>query len=115
MALTTQSAMAIWEYFVTLESEVDLFWRKPVTAPSMLFIAIRWIMLVNALLQFAPVTEATFAFMPLLHMSDTDIFPSNCAALVWAAEILYLGGFLETACKQAYSTATSIFSALTGT
>ena len=85
------------------------------TAPSILFIAIRWIMLVNALLQFAPVTEATYDSMFLLHMSDVNIFPSNCAALVWAAEILYLGGFLETARKQAYSTTTSIFNALTGT
>ena len=69
-ALTKELALAIWEYLITFASEVDLFWRKPVTAPSMLFAGTRWMMLVNALLQIAPNTEATFDYMPLLRMSD---------------------------------------------
>ena len=113
--LMTQLVMAIWEYLITLASEVDLLWRKPVTAPSILFVAIRWIMLVNALVQFAPVTEATFDSTPLLHVSGIDTFPSDCDALVWATEVLSLAGFIETACKQDYFTATSIFCALNGT
>ena len=75
-ALTTESALAIWEYLITLESEVDLFWRKPLTAPSMLFVAARWIMLTTALVEFAPTTESTFDSMLLLRMSPTLIpFP----------------------------------------
>ena len=76
------------------------------TAPSMLFIIIRWIMLATAALQISPTTEATFDSILLPHMSDTDIFPSDCEALNWAAEVLYLAGFIETACKQAHFTAT---------
>ena len=101
-ALTTESALAIWEYLITLESEVDLFWRKPVTAPSILFIAIRWIMLATAFMQIAPNTEATLDSMPLLHMSDIDTFISNCEALVWAQEVLNFAGYIGTARKQAH-------------
>ena len=113
-ALTTESAMAIWEYFSTLANEVDLFWRKPLTAPSMLFAGTRWIMLANALLQFAPTTEATFDSMPLLGVSDIDIFLSNCEAMNWASTVLVLVQFMGTACKQAYFTATSLPCVLNG-
>ena len=101
-ALTTQSALGIWEYIITLASEVDLFWRKPVTAPSMLFIVTRWIMVADALMQIAPTTEATFDSMPLLCTSDIDIFPSNCEALIWAGLALDFAGFIMTARKQAH-------------
>ena len=113
-ALTTESALAIWEYIITLPDEVNLFWRKPVTAPSMLFIATRWIMLTYALMQIAPVTEATFDSMPLLCTSDIDIFPSNCGALIWAEQVLYLAGFMVTAREKTHSTATSIVRVLNG-
>ena len=71
-ALTTELALVIWEYFITLASEVDLFWRKSVTATSMLFVATRWIMLATVLLEIAPNTEARFESMPLL-LSQTLI------------------------------------------
>ena len=110
-----QSALSIWEYLITLASEVDLFWRKPVTAPSMLFIVTRWIMLANAFGQFIPITEAMFDSMPLLCMSDIDTFLSNCEAMIWAGEVLYLAGFIVIARKQAHFTSTSLLRALTDT
>ena len=113
-ALTTESVLAIWEYIITLTSEVDLFWRKPVTAPSMLFVATRWIMVATVLLQIVPTTEATFDSMPLLCTSDIDIFHSNCEALIWAEQVLYLAGFMVTAREKAHSTATSIVRVLNG-
>ena len=111
----TELALAIWEYLITLRNEVDLFWGKPLTAPSMLFVITRWTMLANALLQLPPTTEATFDFVPLLHNSDTDIFPSNCEALFWVAEVLDYAGFIWTACKQVHFTAISFFCVLSGT
>ena len=114
-ALTTESVLAIWEYIITLTSEVDLFWRKPVTAPSMLFIATRWIMLATALLQIVPTTEATFDSMPFLHTSDIYIFLSNCEALIWVQEVLGFAVFIVNARKQAHYTTTSIFRAPNGT
>ena len=113
-ALTTESALAIWEYTITLPNEVNLFWRKPVTAPSMLFVTTRLIMLAIAVLQIAPTTEATFDSMPLLCTSDIDIFPSNCEALVRAILVLELAGFIVAAREQAHFTATSIFRVLNG-
>ena len=104
--LTTESALVIWEYIITVASEVDLFWRKPLTAPSMLFITTRWIMLANAILQTVPNTEATFDSMLLPCMSDIDTFLSNCEAFTWAGEVLYLAGLIGTARKQAHFTAT---------
>ena len=114
-ALTTESALSIWEYLITLASEVDLFWRKPMTAPSMLFVGTRWIMLATALLQIAPNTEATFESMPLLCTSDIDTFPSNCGAAVWAVQVLYIAGFIATAREQAHSTTTPLLCVLNGT
>jgi hypothetical protein len=108
-ALTAKSALSIWEYLITLESEVDLFWRKPLTAPSILFIATRWIMLASALLQIVPTLKTTFDSMPLLRMSNIDTFISNCEALVWAQMAFVLAGFMATACKQTHFTATRSF------
>jgi hypothetical protein len=108
-ALKTELALAIWEYVITLASEVDLFWRKPLTAPSMLFIATRWIMVTAAVMQFAPPTETALGSMSFLRiMSDADIFLSNCEALNWAAAALGLAEFIGTARKQAHFTALSL-------
>ena len=98
--LTTESALPVWEYLITFTNEIDIFWGKPVTATSLLFVVTRWTMVANALLQFAPTTEATFDSIPFPHVPDTDIFLSNCNALSWAALVLDLAGFIETACKQ---------------
>ena len=81
----------------------------------MLFVVTRWIMLAYAILQIAPNTEATFDSMPLLCKLDTDIFPSNCEALNWVGEVFYYAGFIETACKQAHFTVTSLFGVLNDT
>ena len=54
----------IWEYLITLANEVDIFWRRPKTATSLLFIFTRWAMVASALTQFLPITEATFDSMP---------------------------------------------------
>lgn len=58
-ALMTETALVLWEYTITFANEVDIFWRKPITATSLLFATMRWSMMVNALLEFAPTTEAT--------------------------------------------------------
>ena len=73
------------------------------TAPSILFIATRWIMLATGALQFASATEATFDSILLLCTSDIDIFPSNCETLEWATQALYFSGFIGTAREQANS------------
>ena len=114
-ALTAESALAIWEYLITLADEIDLFWRKPVTAPSMLFIGTRWIMLATALQQLTPATEATFDSMPLLRTSDIDTFLSNCKAVAWVIEVLYFAGYIVTARKQVHFTTTSLLCVLNGT
>ena len=69
------------------------------TATSFLFIITRWTMVANALVQFAPITETTFDFILWSHMSDVDIFLSDCEALDWAIEVLYFAGYIEIACK----------------
>ena len=74
-------------------------------------------MLATALLQFVPITEATFESMPLLPMSDridSDTFLSDCEALFWAVLVLYLAGFIVTAREQAHSTTTPLLCVLNG-
>lgn len=113
--LTTESALVVWEYLITLANEVNIFWKKPLNATSLLFIVTRWIMLANALLQFVPITETTFDLRLLLCISDINTFSSNCAALNWVTEALFLVQFLATACKQAHFTATALLCFLNGT
>lgn len=105
-ALTIESAVAIWEYLITLTNEVDIFWTKKLTATSLFFVVMRWIMLANTLVPFMPVTEATLDSIPLLCILQINISLSNCKALTWASEILYLAGYTGIACKQARFTVT---------
>ena len=77
------------------------------TTTSLLFVATRWTMLANALLQFAPTTESTFDSILSSHLSDTNILPSNCEALIWSSEILFFAEFIGTACKHTHSAAMS--------
>ena len=65
-------------------------------------------MLATTILQLVPATNAMFDSMPFLRMSDIYTFVSNCEALFWAVEVLYLAGFIVTARKHAHFTATSI-------
>lgn len=97
--LTTESVLAIWEYLITFTTEVDIFWKKPMTATSLLFVVTRWIMVLNALLEFAPITETTFDSIPSSHVSDVDIFLSNCEAFTWFIDVLYYAEYIATACK----------------
>ena len=71
-------------------------------------------MLANAVLQFAPITEATFDSLLLLRLSDINIFPSNCDALGWVVEMLNLAQYIGTTRKHAHFTATSFFGAHNG-
>ena len=61
-------------------------------------------MVVNAIVQLAPVTEATLDSRSLPHMSDTDVFVSDCEALNWVIQVLGFAGFIATACEQAHFT-----------
>lgn len=102
--LMTKSALVIWEYLISLAKEVDIFWKRPKTATSLLFIGTRWIMVTNMLLEFASITvDSMFAFMPLPCMSHINIFLSNCEALNWAVEVIFLVEYLGTECKQVTS------------
>ena len=114
-ALTVESALVIWEYTITIADEVDIFWRKRMTPTSLLFVATRWIMVASALLQFAPVTEATSDFMLLPRMSDIDIFRSNCAALTWVLQVLFYAEYVVAACKKARFSAISLLCVINST
>lgn len=57
--LTIRPALVIWEYCTTLGEEVDMFWRRRVTATSLLFMANRWIMVASTALTATPATERT--------------------------------------------------------
>ena len=56
--LTAPAALVIWEYIITLTDEVMVFWAKPLTTTSLLFVFTRWIMMANALLSIIPLTES---------------------------------------------------------
>ena len=85
------------------------------TATSLLFVATRWIMVASALLQFAPVTEATFDSTLLPCMLDVDIFHSNCAALTWVLQVLFYAEYVIAACKRLHFFATSLLCVINST
>ena len=105
--LITAQVLALWEYLITFTNEVDIFWTKPYTATSLLFIVTRWTMVVNAALQFVPDTETTFASIPLSLISDINFSVRNCEAFIWFINVLYFAGYTQTACKQAHLTVVS--------
>lgn len=100
--MTTQPVLALWEYLVTFTNEVDIFWRKPKTTTSLLIVVTRWTMVASALLEFAPMTETTLDSIPFSHMSDINLFLSDCDAFTWVVYALSYAGYIETACKQAH-------------
>ena len=51
--------MVVWEYLITFSNEVDIFWRRPVNATSLLFLLTRWTMLGSVVTSIAPNTEST--------------------------------------------------------
>ena len=47
------------------------------------------------------------SILPLSHVSDIDIFLSNCNAFIWVTEAFSFAELVETACKQAHFTVAS--------
>lgn len=47
--LTASSALAVYEYIVTIDQEVSAVWKRPVSAASVLLVSIRWAVLLQAL------------------------------------------------------------------
>ena len=72
------------------------------TAISLLFVITRWTMVAGALVQFVPVTEATFDSILLSHVSKINILHSKCAAPEWASDVLYYVSWIATACKRGH-------------
>ena len=97
-----EPVLALWEYLITLTHEVNIFWRKPKTATSLLLVITRWNMVAIALLQIVPTAGTMFGCILLPHVSDINIFPSNCEALIWVIYMLHTAGYIEIACKQAH-------------
>ena len=50
------SALAIFEYVITFEHEVNALFRKRQTVTSLLYVSVRWVMVLQAVLQLLPNT-----------------------------------------------------------
>ncbi|GJE98284.1 hypothetical protein PsYK624_145100 [Phanerochaete sordida] len=48
------SALSIYEFLINIDLEVSTAWKRKKTAPSLLLLTIRWCMLANGVLIFAP-------------------------------------------------------------
>lgn len=57
---STLSALTAYEYLITLDQEVNLFWRRRITGATLLFLATRYL----ALLAGPILGAATFAPLP---------------------------------------------------
>ncbi|KAL1938208.1 hypothetical protein VTO73DRAFT_11852 [Trametes versicolor] len=73
---STLSALTAYEYLITLDQEVNLFWRRRITGATLLFLATRYL----ALLAGPILGAATFAPLP------DHFVPSVMQSLVWAAD-----------------------------
>ena len=57
--LTYNTAIMLYEYFITLENEVSLGWQRRVTATSIMFLLNRYVMLsmiISEIITMLPVT-----------------------------------------------------------
>ncbi|EIW59936.1 uncharacterized protein TRAVEDRAFT_122446, partial [Trametes versicolor FP-101664 SS1] len=97
-------ALTAYEYLITLDQEVNLFWRRRITGATLLFLATRYL----ALLAGPILGAATFALLPDHHhylcvsrlscvvLGYVQFVPSVMQSLVWAGfsglRILALSG-----------------------
>lgn len=79
---TAQSALAVYEYMVTIDQEVSAVWKRPVSAASVLLVSIRWAMLLQALTAL---------------LSDGALRSESCRAEVILQLVAVLSLFLSTA------------------
>ena len=52
------AALCFYEYFITLDREIAIFWKRRITVTSLLFISTRWTMLLVSIFCVVPTVNA---------------------------------------------------------
>lgn len=52
-----QLALVVYEYAVTMDREINLVWRRKLTAPSLILLLSRWFMLLGPITGNIPLTS----------------------------------------------------------
>ena len=45
----SEPVLVVWEYLIAFTNGIDIFWRRPKTATSLLFVVIRWTVVTSAM------------------------------------------------------------------
>ena len=61
IALTNQTALVAYEYFFTIDQEVNTVWKRKLTLSSVLLISIRWAMVLNQVPPWIPPFPKVFS------------------------------------------------------
>ncbi|EKM48076.1 uncharacterized protein PHACADRAFT_77010, partial [Phanerochaete carnosa HHB-10118-sp] len=73
----------IYEFLITIGDEIEIVWRKPITASSVLLGSVRWCLLLTAILNLAP--------------STPNNLENSCTPLQILTWVLNLIGFVQIA------------------
>ncbi|EKM57653.1 uncharacterized protein PHACADRAFT_251412 [Phanerochaete carnosa HHB-10118-sp] len=77
------TCLVIYELLITIGDEVNIVWKRPVTARAVLLGSVRWCVLVSIILQLVPYTPKNMT--------------NSCTPIGVLSEILILIGFVQTA------------------
>ena len=69
-SLTTDlEVLAIYEYIITAGDEINIVWRRKFNISSSFLLSVRWIMVINAVVQIYPTTEKVSLQLCLVMVS----------------------------------------------
>ncbi|EKM57632.1 uncharacterized protein PHACADRAFT_77355, partial [Phanerochaete carnosa HHB-10118-sp] len=50
------SGLVVYEFLITIDGEVNIVWKRPITASAVLLGSVRWCLLLSIVLQLVPAT-----------------------------------------------------------
>ncbi|EKM48828.1 uncharacterized protein PHACADRAFT_266071 [Phanerochaete carnosa HHB-10118-sp] len=97
------ASLVVYEFLITMGDEINIIWKRPVTATDILFCSVRWCMLLTVALELAPATQNSCApleivswivtlvqFFQVALFSALRVFAIGDRSYVWSLTIFAL-------------------------
>lgn len=65
-------ALAMYEYLITIDQEISHFWKSKVSLASLNLIAVRWTMVLTAILNIVIENTSSVRLLQVCHWLSTD-------------------------------------------
>ena len=98
------SAFSFYDYVITFEREVEAVWQREFSTASVLIIAVRWVIFLQAIAsQIPPSEKVRVRLDPLYRRSGLTFrlgLQQSCYAIIILVQAFELLGYLLTACTH---------------